>query len=117
MVEVLEAASAAGATRAGFVMLRLPGSVRAVFLERLQRDLPLQADKIVSRIKEVRGGKLYDPRFGTRGTGEGVYADAVHALFAATTKRLGMNGETWPEVPMTFSRPRERRQLGLFSSP
>ncbi len=114
MVEVLEAASAAGATRAGLVMLRLPGSVRAVFLERMQRDLPLQADKIVSRIKEVRGGKLYDPRFGTRGSGEGVYADAVHALFAATTRRLGMNGESWPELPTTFSRPSERRQLGLW---
>ncbi len=66
MVEVLEAARAAGARRAGLVMLRLPGSVRAVFLERLKRDLPLQADKIIARVKEVRGGKLYDSRFGTR---------------------------------------------------
>jgi len=115
MVEVLEAAAAAGATRAGLVMLRLPGSVRAVFLERMQRDLPLQAEKVVSRIKEVRGGKLYDSRWGTRGRGEGVYADAVQALFAATTRRLGMN-ESWPEEEKTstFSRPSERRQLGLF---
>jgi DNA repair photolyase len=114
MVEVLEAAAEAGATRAGLVMLRLPGSVRAVFLERMQRDLPLQADKIVSRVKEVRGGKLYDSRFGARGRGEGAYADAVQALFAATTRRLGLNSECWPEMPSTFSRPRERRQLGLF---
>jgi DNA repair photolyase len=111
---VLEAAAAAGATRAGLVMLRLPGSVRAVFLERVQRDLPLQADKIVSRIKEVRGGKLNDPRFGSRGSGEGVYADAVQALFAATTRRLGMNAENWPELKPTFSRPSERRQGRLF---
>jgi len=108
MVEVLEAASAAGARRAGLVMLRLPGSVRAVFLERIQRDLPVQADKVISRIKAVRGGKLYDSRFGTRGSGEGAYADAVHALFGATTKRLGMNADAWPDVPTTFSRPSER---------
>jgi len=87
---VLAAARDAGASYAGFVLLRLPGSVKAVFEQRLRAGLPLQADRILHRIRETRGGDLYDPRFGSRGRGEGPYAQAITTLFQSTAAKLGL---------------------------
>lgn len=87
---VLAAAADAGASRAGFVLLRLPGSVRQVFEERLRASLPLAADRVLHRIRETRGGKLYDPRYGVRGRGEGPYSEMIATLFRATAQRLGL---------------------------
>jgi len=87
---VLAAARDAGASYAGFVLLRLPGSVKAVFEQRLRAGLPLQADRILHRIRETRGGDLYDPRFGSRGRGEGPYAQAIKTLFQSTAAKLGL---------------------------
>jgi DNA repair photolyase len=87
---ILTAARDAGARRAGLVLLRLPGSVKQVFEERLRAALPLQADRVLHRIRETRGGKLYDARFGVRGRGEGVYSDSIQTLFHATARRLGL---------------------------
>jgi DNA repair photolyase len=112
---ILEAAHAAGARRAGFVFLRLPGSVKQVFEQRLRETLPLRADRVLNRVREARGGKLYDSRFGVRGRGEGQYADASRALFEATVKRLGMNEGFQAEVREdTFRRPGRGRQLPLL---
>jgi DNA repair photolyase len=87
--KILSAARDAGATHAGYVLLRLPGSVKAVFEGRLRAALPLSADRVLHRIRETRGGQLYDPRFGARGRGEGQYADAIGTLFRASARRLG----------------------------
>ena len=87
--KVLEAARAAGATSAGYVLLRLPGSVKAVFEQRLRASLPLTAERVLHRIRETRGGQLYDSRFGVRGRGEGTYALAIRTLFQTTAARLG----------------------------
>ena len=112
---ILEAAHAAGARRAGFVFLRLPGSVKQVFEQRLRETLPLRADRVLNRVREARGGKLYDSRFGIRGRGDGQYADASRALFEATVKRLGMNEGFQAEVREdTFRRPGRGRQLPLL---
>src|SRR6266850_2472155 len=112
---ILEAAHAAGARRAGFVFLRLPGSVKQVFEQRLRETLPLRADRVLNRVREARGGKLYDSRFGIRGRGDGQYADATRALFDATVKRLGMNEGFQAEVREdTFRRPGRGRQLPLL---
>ncbi len=116
MPKVLEAAAAAGARSAGYVLLRLPGSVASVFEQRVRAAFPDRADKIMSRVIDTRGGDaLYDGRFGTRQTGEGEHARAIAALFAAVTKRLGMNTEAADnqnvarhcsdETTMTFRRP------------
>src|SRR6267142_533708 len=112
---ILEAAHAAGARRAGFVFLRLPGSVKQVFEQRLRETLPLRAGRVLNRVRDARGGKLYDSRFGVRGRGEGEYADAARALFDATVNRLGMN-EGFQEQPDgdTFRRPGRGRQLPLL---
>ncbi len=88
---ILAAAREAGASSAGFVLLRLPGSVKQVFEERVRTALPLSADRILHRIRETRGGKLYDPRFGIRGRGEGAYSDSIRTLFVATARRLGLS--------------------------
>jgi DNA repair photolyase len=104
----LEAAARAGATRAGFVFLRLPGSVKQVFEERLRAAFPLRAEKILARIRDGRGGALYDPRWGKRQRGEGPYAESALALFETTCRRLGLNGkEMTPPQPTapTFERP------------
>jgi DNA repair photolyase len=113
VVPLLEAAKAAGASSVGTSMLRLPGPVAEVFTERLKRDLPLAADKILARVREMRGGKLNDPRFGARMKGEGRYAQTIHDLFDVTVKRLGL--ERRPAAPRasTFARP-ARGQLKLF---
>ncbi|HUJ62351.1 MAG TPA: radical SAM protein [Kofleriaceae bacterium] len=114
LIRLLEAARDAGATSAGWTLLRLPGAVKQVFEERLRAALPLAADKIMHRIRETRGGdKLYDPRFLVRGRGEGVYAETIAAVFASTVKRLGLGDrDAEREMPSRFRRP--RGQLSLF---
>ena len=116
LVRVLEAAREAGATSAGWVLLRLPGAVKQVFEERVRAALPLAADKIMHRIRETRGGeKLYDARFLTRGRGEGVYAQTIAALFDTTVKRLGFNDrDEERQFESRFRRPPKGGQLSLF---
>jgi DNA repair photolyase len=94
--KILAAARDAGATRAGCVLVRLPGSVKQVFEERLRAALPLTVDRVLHRIRETRGGRLYDPRFGTRGRGEGTYAEMIRMLFETTAARLGFDQERNP---------------------
>ena len=118
MVTVLERAAAAGARSAGWTLLRLPGAVKEVFEERVRTAMPLAADKILHRIRETRGGdKLYDARFGTRGRGEGPYAEILATMFDATCKRLGFDrrDEAVYDDRVTFRRPPPRTaQLSLF---
>jgi DNA repair photolyase len=117
MGEVLRAAREAGATRAGSVLLRLPGPVKEVFETRLRAALPLRADKVIHRIRETRSGKMYDARFGVRGKGEGPYAEAIAQLFEQTAQKLGFDsGEARVggegDLQPTFRRP--KGQLPLF---
>ena len=87
---VLEAARDAGASSAGYVLLRLPGPVAQVFEERLRAGLPLQAERVLHRIRETRGGAPSDARFGIRGRGEGPYAEMIRTLFEVTSAKLGL---------------------------
>lgn len=107
MPKVLEAAKAAGARWAAWVLVRLPGNVVPVFEERLRGALPARADKVLARIKEARAGKMYDARFGDRMRGGGVFAETVAALFERTCERLGL-GRGWE---LAAAPP---RQLALF---
>jgi DNA repair photolyase len=115
---VLEAAAEAGARSAAFIVLRLPGSVKDVFEERLRAGLPLAADKVLARTREVRGGQMYDPRWGKRQRGEGSYAEAIAQLFERTAKKLGLETCEWRDLDVdgtTFRRPTDRGgQLRLF---
>jgi DNA repair photolyase len=123
MVTVLERAAAAGASWAGWVLLRLPGAVKQVFEDRIRGAMPLAADKILHRIRETRGGdKLYDARFGVRGRGEGPYAETIQMMFDTTIRRLGLGPRnrdrsmfSEAEAPTTFCRPaKPTKQLSLF---
>ncbi|HTE56857.1 MAG TPA: PA0069 family radical SAM protein [Kofleriaceae bacterium] len=135
LVGLLERAAAAGATTAGWALLRLPGAVKQVFEERVRGAMPLAADRILHRIRETRGGeKLNDSRFHVRGRGQGPYAELIASMFATTTGRLGLNqrrrdktrpmmmdseacpdGSEAEDPPSTFRRPPGRKhQLDLF---
>jgi DNA repair photolyase len=112
--EVLRAARDAGAAYASSVLLRLPGPVKEVFSERIKAAFPLRADRILRRVRETRGGKLYDASFAKRGHGEGVYAEAIASLFEQTAQKLGLpvRREMSADEPSPFRRP--RGQMGLF---
>ncbi len=107
LVELLERAANAGASYAGWTLLRLPGAVKQVFEERVRVALPLAADKILHRIRNTRGGdKLTDPRFHSRFRGEGPYADMLATMFDTTVARLGLNRrDDGDDRPTTFRRP------------
>lgn len=117
---ILEAARDAGARHAFFVMLRLPGSVRPVFEAALRERVPLRAEKVLRRLREMHGGALYDARFGHRGRGEGEYAASVRLLFEQTARRLGLiaDGPSTDDVPTTFRRPYRSGQTSFgFEGP
>lgn len=105
---ILEAAAAAGATRAGYIALRLPHTVKDVFIQWLDAHEPGKKQRVLDRVRELRGGKLYDARFGTRGRGEGVFAEQLRQLFAVTTRRFGLN-----LVPVELSTAHFRRPGGV----
>ncbi len=113
---VLEAAARAGARSAALVMLRLPGNVQHVFERRLRQALPLAAERVLARVRQTRGGRLDDPRFGRRMSGSGPYAEAIRALFETTARRLGLEtGGSAGPAPASFRRPTDRGgQLRLF---
>ncbi|HEX5101223.1 MAG TPA: PA0069 family radical SAM protein [Polyangiaceae bacterium] len=112
IVPILEAVRDAGASGAAMVPLRLPGSVAEVFTERLRAALPLAAEKILTRVREMRGGKLNDSSFGTRMQGTGRYIETVSELFDITVRRLGLDHREPSPRASTFRRPGP--QLSLF---
>ncbi len=89
---ILKAASEAGARAAGFVLLRLPLTVAPVFREWLEREQPGRAERIESRVRDVRGGKLNDAEFGKRMTGTGEVARQIHGLFELFARRYRLDG-------------------------
>jgi DNA repair photolyase len=101
--DVLKLARAAGATRAGMILLRLPAEVKAVFLTRLKEHYPDRYDKVVHQIRLMRGGKLYNSEWGKRHSGDGPRWDAIRFLFKQTCKELGLNDalrEYKPRIPL-----------------
>ncbi len=91
MPAILDAVAAAGACRAAYVVLRLPYAVKDVFLDWLDRHFPSKAERVVSRLRELRGGKLYNATFGERMRGEGIFAEQIKQLFAVAARRAGLN--------------------------
>ena len=87
---LLDAAAAAGAQFAGWGMLRLPLGVKDVFLDWLDRCFPGKKNRVLARIRDVRGGRLDRSSFGVRFTGEGIFAEQIRALFRAAARRHGL---------------------------
>jgi DNA repair photolyase len=89
---ILEAAQEAGATRAFSIVLRLPWEVSALFQQWLRQHFPDRADRVMARVREMRGGRDNDARFGTRMTGTGVWAQLIRQRFDKACARLKLNG-------------------------
>lgn len=114
MPKILESAASAGATSAGYVVLRLPGAVTGLFEDWLERHFPDRKEKVLNRLRDLRGGKLYDPRFGSRMRGEGLFADQIRTTFETFKRRHGLD-KPRPELSTaSFRRPGQGIQLGLF---
>jgi DNA repair photolyase len=88
---LLKRAKECGAAFAFRTLLRLPGSVRAVFLRRISEEFPERAEHVVKRIRDVRGGKLSESRFGLRHHGKGTYWEAIDQLWNVWVKRTGLS--------------------------
>ncbi len=112
---IIDAARQAGAEFAGYVVLRLPFAVKDLFEKWLEQHFPEKKDKVLGRIRELRGGKLNDARFGSRMRGEGVLAGAIKDLFHLACRKAGMRGRGPALSTAAFRRPGETPAL-LFES-
>jgi DNA repair photolyase len=112
MPKILKAAKEAGAVSAGFVVLRLPWAVAPLFERWLDEHYPDRKDKVLNRVRDLRGGKLYDSRWGVRGRGEGIFAEQIRAVFDVTCRRLGLNERSYELSTAAFRR--RGRQATLF---
>lgn len=110
---ILKAAAEAGASSAGYTMLRLPYGVKDMFQTWLGAHFPDRAEKVLRRLREMHGGKLYDSEFRHRMHGEGKHAEQIADLFKLCTNRYNLN--RFKELSTEhFDRSAGRGQLGLF---
>jgi DNA repair photolyase len=105
---VVEAAAQAGATTAGYVLLRLPGEVRDLFYEWLDTHYPERAKRVRTRIHELRGGRDNDPRFGHRMRGHGPWADLLRRRFDESCRRAGLGKHRGNPLSTAAFRPPSR---------
>jgi DNA repair photolyase len=117
MEAILAAAAAAGARNAGYLLLRLPQEIGTLFEQWLADHFPDRASRVLERIRQMRGGRLNDSRFGHRMRGEGAYAELLASRFAAGCRRLGLNLARSPQLDCSQFRhdPTAPRQPDLFS--
>jgi DNA repair photolyase len=113
MPNILAAATEAGAKFAGYVTLRLPYAVAPLFEQWLTTHFPDRKEKVLNRVRSLRGGKLYDAQFGKRMTGEGIFAEQIEQMFHVACRRVGLANNHLPLSTATFRRP-GGTQLGLF---
>ncbi|WP_246149574.1 PA0069 family radical SAM protein [Tritonibacter litoralis] len=112
---LLAAGQAAGADAATWIMLRLPREVSPLWQEWLQEHYPHRAAKVMARLREMHGGRDYDPRWGHRMRGEGHFAEMMAMRFKAACKRLRLAEKTPPLRTDLFARPPQAGdQLALF---
>ncbi|NIF81079.1 PA0069 family radical SAM protein [Paraburkholderia sp. Cy-641] len=124
MERVLEACTQAGASNASYIVLRLPWEVAPLFKDWLSAHFPDRAERVMSRVRDMRGGKDYDSSFSTRMKGEGLWADMLKQRFHQTVRRLGLNGRDRGILDMSHFRrgepsrereaSRDNPQLRLF---
>jgi DNA repair photolyase len=111
---ILEAAASAGARCASYTMLRLPLAVAPLFEAWLEAHYPNRKDRVLNRIRSLRGGNTNDPRFGSRMRGEGFHADQINGIFKVASRKWGLNGTEIPLSTQSFRRVDVSGQLGLF---
>jgi DNA repair photolyase len=96
MEQVLEAAAQAGAAEAAYVIMRLPNELKDLFREWLAEHYPQRAEHVMSVIRDMRGGRDNDPRFGARMTGTGHYAELIQQRFDVACRKYGLNSREAP---------------------
>ncbi len=112
---ILQAGRDAGAVAAGWIMLRLPHGVSDLFRDWLEEHFPDRAGRVMGRVRELHGGKDYDPDWGKRLTGEGLFAEMVKQRFEVARRRLGLARELPPlRCDLFRVPPRAGDQLSLF---
>lgn len=112
--DILNSAYNAGATRASFIIVRLPFKVKDLFQDWLEQNFPDRAEKVLNKIRDMRGGKLYEAEFGKRMRGEGNFASQIKDLFGVQTKRLGLNQDHFKLTTEHFKKS-SGDQLQLFT--
>lgn len=113
MPAIIASAAEAGARFAGYVVLRLPYAVKSLFERWLDDHMPERKAKVLNRVRDVRGGKLNDPRFGSRMRGDGIFAEEIAKLFKASCRRAGILGRH-PDLSTDAFRRLSSGQLSFF---
>ncbi|MGF6755376.1 PA0069 family radical SAM protein [Paraburkholderia sp. GAS42] len=117
MERVLEACAEAGASSASFIVLRLPWEVAPLFKDWLAAHFPDRADRVMSRVRDMRGGKDYDASFATRMKGEGLWADLLKQRFHKAARKLGLNERQRGILDMSLFRPAGSRSAEPLARP
>ncbi len=112
-VSILEAAKEAGASRAGYTIVRLPYGVKDLFQGWLEQHFPDRKDKVLNKIRDMRDGKLNESDFGKRFSGEGNYAKQISDLFSVHRKRMGFNQKR-TKLSTEFFKKAQYQQTNLF---
>lgn len=115
MPAILKAAAESGATFAGYIILRLPYAVAPLFERWLEQHYPDSKDKVLNRIREMRGGRLCDSSFETRMTGSGPFAEQTARLFEIAARKAGIADHS-PELLARHFRPPASDQMDLFEN-
>ncbi len=118
MPGILEAAYAAGARQAGYVVLRLPLGVGPLFEQWLQAHFPDRMEKVLNRVRALRDGRLNDPRFRSRMRGEGIFADQLAQMFRVASRKAGFASQrttlSAAAFRVPFSTPENRQKTFPF---
>ncbi len=114
MPKILQAAREAGASSAGFTVVRLPYANAPMFEQWLQTHFPGRKEKVLNRIKSMRDGKLYDAEWGKRFRGEGIFAEQIAQMFEVARRRAGFKDDFAELSTSAFRRP-GGTQLSLFA--
>ncbi|MBN8480788.1 MAG: PA0069 family radical SAM protein [Xanthomonadales bacterium] len=111
--EILERSAAGGAHHAGYTIIRLPHELAGLFREWLDLHLPERADHVMSLVRQMRGGRDNDARFGSRMRGEGVFADVLRQRFQIACRKLGLDRTRELDLDTSrFAVPRARSPQG-----
>jgi DNA repair photolyase len=110
---VLKAAAEAGASFAGYVVLRLPFAVEELFTEWLENAYPNKKEKVLNRLRSLRNGGLYNSDYRSRMKGEGVFAKQIADLFELSRRKVGITTQG-PRLDVGSFISQASRQLSLF---
>lgn len=108
---VIKSSAEAGAKSAARVILRLPWQNKELFTEWVNKNFPDRANKILNRVKSLRGGELYNSDWGTRMRGEGEWAETVKQIFRINCDKYNLNKERSALTTELFTRNPEQESL------